>query len=129
MAQDVPVLASENIHRLLELGNRLDERVKSIQERQLTIDRRLEEVSDRQLGLVQRITVLESRGVQEICENLDTVKIETDRIEKRLLALEGDNGRNNDRWKYMSNFFVQLIWVILASYLLLKLNLQSPALP
>ena len=50
-------------------------------------------------------------------------------IEKRLSKIEQEAGSFNDRWNSIAGFIIQLVWVILAAYVLTKLNLQSPAIP
>lgn len=133
MPQDISVQilsqTSDNIQKLFDLSTRIDERVKAIQERQSVIDHRIEEIIERQLLLMQRLAVLEAKDVKAIADKLEEAEEEITTLDKRMALLEGDSGRNNDRWKSIAGFVVQLIWVILAAYLLMKLNLQAPAVP
>jgi len=133
MPQDISVQilsqTSDNIQKLFDLSTRIDERVKAIQDRQGSIDHRIEEIIERQLTLMQRLTVLEAKDLKAMTDDLENAETAITSLDKRLSMLEGDSGRNNDRWKSIASFVVQLIWVILAAYLLMKLNLQAPAVP
>lgn len=133
MPEDISVQilsqASDNIQKLFDLSTRIDERVKGIQEKQGQLDNRLGEIVERQLVVMQRLAVLEAKDVKTLSDKLEEAENEIAELDKRLAMLEGDSTRHNDRWKGIASFVVQLIWVILAAYLLTKLNLQAPAVP
>lgn len=133
MPQDISVQilsqTSDNIQKLFDLSTRIDERVKAMQERQGSLDHRIEEIIERQLVLMQRLTILEAKDIKSLADKLEETEEAIASIDKRLALIEVDSNRHNDRWKSIAGFVVQLIWVILAAYLLLKLNLQAPAVP
>lgn len=128
MPEDISVQilsqASENIQKLFELSTRIDERVKSIQEKQQTLEDRIEKVITSHQMSVQKIAVLEAREGRSV---------EYDRelsvLDKRLVTVESISGQQQDRWNKILTFVIQLVWVILAAWLLLKLNLQPPNIP
>lgn len=135
MSEDISVQiltqASDNIQKLFDLSTRIDERVKMIQSRQEKMDRRIDELVARQTQIMQKIAVLESKEegkdiFEERITNLEKAFISAD---KRLDSAEGKNEINSDRWKTIGSFVVQLVWVVLAAYLLTQLHLQSPAVP
>jgi predicted transcriptional regulator len=122
MPKDIPVQISENIQKLFDLSTRIDEHMKSIQIQQDQLDKRIDNTVKNHIEVVQKIAVLESHDYNS-CHN------QMVEIDKRLILLEEESGTHNERWKGVAAFVIQLVWVILAAYLLTKLNLQSPAVP
>lgn len=135
MPEDISVQilsqASENIQKLFDLSTRIDERVKAIQAKQDQLDKRIDDTYQVHISLVQKIAVLEARDNENIGinTNVDNCSKQIVELDKRLAKLENESGNNNERWKSIAAFIIQLIWVILAAYLLTKMNLQPPAVP
>jgi hypothetical protein len=123
--------ASDNIQKLFDLSTRIDERVKSIQSQYENMDRRIEEMSRRHFDILQKLALLEQKqiGDAELPELIGDCEEAIRSLDGRLNMLEGAKGRSEDRWNKIGSFVIQLIWVILAAYLLTKLNLQAPAVP
>jgi hypothetical protein len=123
--------ATENVQKLFELSTRIDERVKLIQLQQESLDRKFEDLTRRNLELIQKVAVLESKDVDgmDIFEKIGETQGEIVELDKRICALEGGNARSADRWNRIATFMIQLVWVVLAAYMLTKLNLQPPAVP
>lgn len=121
---------SENIQKLFDLSTRIDERVKSVQAKQEDLDKRIEEVIQRQIEVAQKVAILEHERVNSSLQRkLEECEDQVTELDKRISKVEGDAGRSSERWKEIASFVIQLIWVILAAYLLTKLNLQAPAVP
>ena len=57
--------------------------------------------------------------IYKIIENLHELDV-------RLKSLEIAKGGYEENWKSIVNFIVQVIWVVMAAYILMKLGLQSP---
>lgn len=135
MPEDISVQilaqASDNIQKLFDLSTRIDERVKSIQSNQDHLNKRIDDTIQKHIEIMQKIAVLESHGNdgQNIYSELDACHKDIVEIDKRLSKLENDSGKHNERWNGIATFVVQLIWVILAAYLLTKMHLQAPAVP
>lgn len=122
---------SENIQKLFELSTRIDERVKSIHEKQEHLEDRIDAVMSQHVIIMQKIAVLES-GKQEQTECVNKILThdkDISELDKRLNKIENTQANHADRWNKIASFFIQLIWVILAAYMLTKLNLQAPAVP
>lgn len=122
---------SENIQKLFDLSTRIDERVKSIQSKQEQIENRIEGVQQQQVTMMQKVAVLEakkdsSEDLRDMIEETQGALVDLD---KRLARLENEHDRHNDRWGKIASFVIQMVWVILAAYLLTKFNLQAPAVP
>ena len=124
----VQILAqsSENIQKLFDLSTRIDERVKSIQINQANLEERIDVLCESQHATMQKLAILESRDLN--VKILECEK-EASLFDRRLIAVESASGQNQDRWNKIMTFVIQLVWVILAAWLLLKLNIQAPAVP
>lgn len=134
MAEDISVQilaqTSENIQKLFDLSTRIDERVKAIQNKQGEMDDRIAAIVDKELSIMQKIAVLESlHAAEDLEQKVDEISDEMNEFDKRLAKVESDSGRSSERWKTVATFVVQLIWVILAAYLLTTLHLQAPNIP
>jgi|GEM_PF-5279653 chromosome segregation ATPase len=139
MADDISVQilsqTSENIQKLFDLSTRIDERVKAIRDKQDDLDERLTEIAKVHQEVMQKIAVLESKdgGTGMLSARLDEcqkeVKLELVQLDKRLALVEGSTNTSQDRWNKIFTFAIQIIWVILAAYLLMKLGIQAPAVP
>ena len=133
MPEDISVQilsqTSENIQKLFDLSTRIDERVKSIQNKQHDLEERLDNVIAAHQEAMQKIAVLESKNGDALEHEIDACKEKFADLDKRLTIIEGFSGRSQDRWNKVFTFVIQLVWVLLASWLLLKLNLQTPSVP
>ena len=78
---------------------------------------------------MQKIVVLESKDIRILDNKLSECEKEISSIDRRLLGVEAYSGNDKDRWNKIMTFVIQLVWVVLAAWLLMKLNLQAPAVP
>lgn len=133
MSDDISVQilaqSSENIQKLFDLSTRIDERVKAIQTNQANLESKIESLVTSHNLAMQKIVVLESRDVKYFDSKLSECEREISSMDKRLSTVEASSGQNQDRWNKIMSFVIQLVWVILAAWLLMKLNLQAPAVP
>lgn len=124
---------SENIQKLFDLSTRIDERVITIQQKQEELDRRIDVIVKDHNKLMQKIAVIESKNISPLIDSIESKMEKADRevnsIDKRLINVEHDSLTNQDRWGKFSSFTIQLIWIVIASWLLFKLNLNSPSIP
>lgn len=124
---------SENIQRLFDLSTRIDERVKSIQQKQEDLDDAISSVISEHNGLMRKLAVLESHNsepaIAALGQRLHETKKELDAIDRRLINVEHATSTNQDRWGKISSFVIQLIWIVIAAWVLFKLNLNAPAVP
>lgn len=121
----------DDYYDLFTFVTRIDERIKNIQIDQSRLEKKIEENEKKTEENEKRISdfyqklSITDNNVIFLKESEDKI----DEIKKRFFKIEEDHGRNSDRWRTIGGFLIQLIWVILAAYLLTKLNLQSPAIP
>lgn len=121
--------ASENIQKLFDLSTRIDERVKAIQAKQTEQDARLENLTKAQNEIAQRVIVLESRNNTAIYAEVSTHGEKLNAIDKRLMQLETTSKGNEGRWSTIWGFAIQLLWIVMAAYVLFKLGLNPPNVP
>lgn len=62
----------------------------------------------------------------KIEEKIDKIIENSHELDVRLKSLEIAKGGYEENWKSIVNFVVQVIWVVMAAYILMKLGLQSP---
>lgn len=125
------VQTSDNIQRLFDVTTRIDERMKILQDKQEYLDGKIDDITQKQTDIAQKMAIIESQFVEieGIFTLLDSNQKELNEFDKRMSKIEDEQGNHNKRWNGIASFTIQLVWVILAAYLLTKLNLQSPAIP
>ena len=57
---------------------------------------------------------------------IDSVLKDLTELDKRITFVESVSGTQQERWKTVTNFVIQLIWIVLAAWVLMKLNLTPP---
>ena len=120
---------SDNIQRLFDLTTRIDERVKIIQDSQEETNARVKEVVDDYHQLLTRIITMEANSGRALHQESSKYFDQMSEIDKRINALEHANKGSENRWNRVFTFAIQLIWVVLASWVLYKLQLSPPNLP
>jgi predicted nucleic acid-binding Zn-ribbon protein len=124
----------ESIKGVFEMTARIDERVQLMMKKQDDLDNKIDSQMNLYSQLSARVTVLESDSsietlkseVGRVQDCANEIKTKLHDVEMKLQNVEGSSGRQEDRWKNAFNFIVQIIWVIVAGYLLYKLGLPSP---
>lgn len=109
-----------------EMILRVDERLKATTDKLSEINAKLTSLSENMHSLAEKLAVINSHDVEQEVVECSKAIVELD---KRIATLEEDSGRGKDRWNRISNFIIQLAWVVLAAWLLAKLNLPLPDLP
>ena len=128
---ETPDNLKEHIASIVELTTRVDERVQGIIKQHSTLDSK----TDKQLDLINewsgRVKVLESQLIFTVEDKKSASKTRTDinELEKKVAFLETSSNNQEQRWKSIFGFAVQLIWVVLAAFLLYKMGIQSPSIP
>ena len=128
---------SDSIKGVFEMTARIDERVQLMMKKQDELDNKIDLQIAFNNQLAARLSVLENdRSVESLEHNMEKVWAEINQnkaqihdLDKSLQGIQGSSDRQENRWKGVLGFVVQLIWVILASYILYRLGIQSPNLP
>jgi predicted nuclease with TOPRIM domain len=108
--------------QLADITTRMDERLKSIKDKQIEIDQKIEDVLHKHNSLLERVLKLEANDNEEL---FDDVKA----IDKRLSSIEYVSGGFENKWKTFSSYVIHLIWIVIACWVLMKLNLTTPPIP
>lgn len=126
----------DDIRKLVDQYARIDERFKALQDKCHEIEEHFEDMVSAHSEVSKKIAVLESlvKNCVGGCPNglddkVDELQKTMQSIDKRLSALETDSGKSQDRWNRILTFVIQLAWVVLAAWVLTKLNLQPLAIP
>jgi len=145
---------SESIKNLFELSTRIDERVQSIMKKQDETDKKIESINNSMTDMTARLSVVESKhpelykkdigtlfdrihdtnihleNLQNKCDtNVPIIQASEERTHKNaadIQELQSQSQANEGRWKSAFGFVIQIVWVILAAYLLFKLGIQAP---
>jgi len=145
---------SESIKNLFELSTRIDERVQAVMKKQDDTDKKIETMSENISNMSARLSVVEAKSpdlfkkdigtlfdrihktdlhlesLQNKCDtNVPIIHASEERSHKNtadIQELKGQSQHNEGRWKSVFNFAIQIIWVVLAAYLLFKLGIQAP---
>lgn len=117
---------SESIKDLHDLTTRVDERVKHLIERQADMEQKMNRIDE----LSERMAVLESKSgaIDHMSMTISQIEQVNMLDDRRIAALETSNQTLQSRWQKITSFILQLIWVIVACYVLFKLGL-SDAMP
>jgi chromosome segregation ATPase len=95
------------------------DKAKSIAKRISEIEREIDDLMRSKHDLEARVRTLES-------EDIEVVKKHLYEIDSKVRSFESDHDKRRQSWNMALNFFVQLVWVSMAAWLLTKLGLQGP---
>ncbi len=118
---------SESIKSVFELSTRIDERVQLMMKTQKGMEDKIDSMMHQQNDIDGRVMVLESKNGTLLQEDIDKLEENFHRLEMRIQIMEGQTNRQEGRWRTILNFWFQILWVVLAAYILYKFNLQTPA--
>jgi len=118
---------TESMNSLFELTTRIDERQQAMMKNLVDLENKFDNFVEQRGELGTRVKVLESQ--EDKADYIDKMKQDMHTLELRLHTLEISSTKSEGRTKSIIAFVAQLMWVIIAAYLLLKLGLQAPAVP
>jgi uncharacterized protein YoxC len=118
---------SESIKDLHDLTTRVDERVKHLIEKQSDLEQKMNKIDD----LSERMAVIESKVsiVDYVGGTISDIEQTNMMDDKRLTALEASHQTLQGRWQKISSFVLQLIWAVVACYIIYKLGLGDSMPP
>lgn len=128
-SRDYYIQVTESIKSVFDLTSRIDERVKLIMKKQDEFDKKLDDRMADANDIRTRLRLIEAQVNDNDDQSLEQMKAEFHKMEVRMQAIELTQGGAENRWKTFVNFAIQIAWVLLAAWLLLKLGLQAPAVP
>lgn len=121
----------ENIQKLFDITTRIDEKLTQFQNNNKNLEEKIKENKEETEDLATKISIIQTheQNILGVLSQLEIIKNQINDCDKKITKLENEHGASNERWRSITTFVIQLIWVILAAYLLTKLNLQAPAIP
>ena len=121
------IQVSDSIKSIYELTTRVDERQQLMMAKVEQLEKKIDSMMAEYRDLEGRIRVIESKdgGTADIGAIKDMLHGHAVRLQALEISSKGQEGR----WQNIVGFVVQLIWVLLAAYLLYKLGIQAPAVP
>jgi chromosome segregation ATPase len=126
------VTPNKNIHvelsEILDLISRIDERVKILSRKEELLQPKCEAHTKELTNSTNKIISLDY-AQKETNKNINILKEQINEINLILQELKIETTRQESKWKNIMSFAIQLMWVILASYLLMKTGIQAPAVP
>lgn len=131
---------NNSIKSIIELTTRIDERVQLMMKKQSILEGKIEYYTDSLNELKIDIKLLDSKSgitlqneVHKCSEKINQIQSKLSNLENKLDNLEKDSSEMENDWKNILkgvlSFVVQIIWVVMAAYILYKLGIQSPAVP
>ena len=69
-----------------------------------------------------------TKDMENITDSVEDMEDNIENLDKRLTALEGSASRSEVRWQAITQFIVQLVWIVIAAYTLWKLGLNPPSI-
>lgn len=89
------------------------------QERIKVLQKKTKDLEEKLLNLETCIRILENKNFDKLNDTIHD-------LEMKVKSVEIAQGGHDQNWKAIANFAVQIIWVIMAAYILFKLGLQPP---
>lgn len=124
---------NNSIKSIIELTTRIDERVQLMMRKQDIFDDKLENTIITLNELKIDLKLLDSKSGITLQEEVSRTSKEISEIKNKLDNVEKVSNNTNNNWKEIAKgiltFVVQIIWVVIAAYILYKLGIQSPSVP
>jgi archaellum component FlaC len=117
---------TDTMGAIKETTARVDERVRTLLERQAKSDANLHEIRNIINGVVSRVTILESRNENEIKIAVEKSRERIFEIEKQIQILYLKDSGQDNRWKTVFDVVGKIIWITAAAYILYKLGFNPP---
>lgn len=105
-------MSDENSESLREIVDKSQEKIRILL-------KRTKELEEKNTRLETLLKIIENKNIDRLFEKIHDIEIRTQALEII------QTGRSENK-KQVVNFILQLIWVVLAAYILLKLGLQGP---
>lgn len=116
----------DRTQELCELFAGIDARVTAIHDRQDDQSDMMKEIVKSHTSMLAQITALISQN-NEVCDaKIAEVRNGLVALDRRVSAVENVTSTKIENIKKMVSFCVQLVWIILAAWILFKLNLSAP---
>jgi hypothetical protein len=99
---------------------RINEKIKIMSKRDIELEKKIENIHKNNLNIEVNLGVLEKRAIE-----IESIKKYLHELEIRIKSIEIAQNGSSERNRTIINFVFQTIWVILTSYLLMKIGLTE----
>lgn len=96
-----------------------EENIEKCQEKIKILIKKIDKLEEKQNQLETCIKIVEAKNFEKLSDNVHELDV-------RIKSVEIYQKDQDQNWKSIINFVVQIIWVIMAAYILFKLGLQPP---
>lgn len=120
---------NESINSVFDLLGRVDERVQMFTHHQRMMDEKLDNLTASITDLKVKVQILESMNFSDLKDALSDMKDNFHQMELKMQLIENSSNSQENRWKTIAGFVVQLVWVVVAAFVLYKLGINSPPVP
>lgn len=120
---------NESINSVFDLLGRVDERVQMFTRHQRTMDEKLDNLTASITDLKVKVQILEAMNFSDLKDSISDIKDDFHAMEMKIQLLENNNNSQENRWKTIFGFIVQLVWVVVAAFVLYKLGISAPSTP
>ena len=100
----------ENSESLREVVSKSQEKIRNLQ-------KKTKDLEEKCSNFEAIFKMIENKNIDELLEKIHALDI-------RIRTVEIAQGGYSEYWKQIINFLLQLIWVVMSAYILLKLGLQ-----
>lgn len=108
----MPDKNDENSESLREIVGKSQERIRSLL-------KKIKEIEEKHTELDTSLKIIQNKNIDKLQEDIHI-------LDKRIQAVEIAQGGHNENRRQIINFVLQLIWVVMSAYILLKLGLPTP---
>jgi chromosome segregation ATPase len=127
----------QSVRSLFDLTTRMDERVAHMMKAQESNAIKIEDASEELSDLFSKLSVVEARihvledksEIENIVQEVEQIRDDIHEMALKIQQLEIATKREENRWKTAFSFGLQIVWVILTSYLLYRLGLNPGNIP
>ena len=124
---------NNSIKSIVELTTRIDERVQLMMKKQEIVESKIEDHLEYFNELKTEFKLLDSKSGKSLQEEVLRLSHEVNDIKSKLDAVTKESSKLEGDWKSVVkgtlSFIVQIIWVVVAAFILYKLGIQSPSVP
>lgn len=131
---------NNSIKSIVELTTRIDERVQLMMKKQESFEDKIDGNIEHLNELKTEVKLLDSKSgkslqeeVSNLAQEVSNLAQDFNRIKLKLERITEESDEKKNNWQAVAkgtlSFIVQIIWVVVASYLLYTLGIQSPSVP
>jgi len=133
---------TQSIKAIFDTTARIDERVKSLVEKQNQFDKKLDHCEDMYRNLSERLSIVNmgdkqtkedqeafAEEIERLEENVGRIEDSIEKLDRRVKDTEGKTANQESNIKIIIEYVFKAAWIIFVAYVLVRLNLSPPLTP